>query len=266
MNAVDEIIKTWAISNVKELSLSKSTILSGTFENDPVTLKVFDDPAEFNNQKAALTLLPKNCCPSLIKFDNKLKALLIEEIRPGNTLKQLAKQNENEATLLFCQLLKKMYVKTSSSTKLPTVKGWLSSIQGNAKLSHETLVAAGKAIKFTENYPQETCILHGDLHHENIVYSQDKGWVAIDPKGVIGFTGFETAIFLLNPINETPNLERLFNRLAILHQELNLDPILLKNLAFLRAVLGFIWDVEENNSSEATYWNTWIEILQDCIR
>ena len=29
-------------------------------------------------------------------------------------------------------------------------------------------------------------LLHGDLHHWNILSDADRGWMAIDPKGVIG--------------------------------------------------------------------------------
>ena len=44
-------------------------------------------------------------------------------------------------------------------------------------------------------------LLHGDLHHENIIKS-DTGWVTIDPRGIIGEPLFDVCAFIYNPIDE----------------------------------------------------------------
>jgi streptomycin 6-kinase len=41
-------------------------------------------------------------------------------------------------------------------------------------------------------------LLHGDLHHENMLFDASRGWVAIDPKGVIGPKLMECGRFLHN--------------------------------------------------------------------
>jgi len=43
-------------------------------------------------------------------------------------------------------------------------------------------------------------VLHGDLHHFNILSSGDR-WLAIDPKGIIGEPEFEPAAYLENKID-----------------------------------------------------------------
>src|SRR2546428_7795870 len=40
---------------------------------------------------------------------------------------------------------------------------------------------------------RERCVLHGDLHHENLKYSQQRSWLAIDPKGLIGEPAYDAA-------------------------------------------------------------------------
>ena len=42
--------------------------------------------------------------------------------------------------------------------------------------------------------------LHGDLHHENIMHGP-RGWLAIDPKGVLGDPGFDAANLFYNPLD-----------------------------------------------------------------
>lgn len=55
---------------------------------------------------------------------------------------------------------------------------------------------------FSKNV-KETFLLHGDLYPDNILSSQ-RGWLVIDPKGVIGEREFELAAFLRNPIYDFP--------------------------------------------------------------
>jgi streptomycin 6-kinase len=47
--------------------------------------------------------------------------------------------------------------------------------------------------------PHKIRPLHGDLHHDNILHG-DRGWLAIDPKGVLGDPGFDAANFFYNPL------------------------------------------------------------------
>ena len=42
-------------------------------------------------------------------------------------------------------------------------------------------------------------LLHGDLHHDNVLRSDREGWLAIDPSGVHGDPGFEAGAMLYNP-------------------------------------------------------------------
>ncbi|MGH6972965.1 MAG: aminoglycoside phosphotransferase family protein, partial [Caulobacteraceae bacterium] len=45
-------------------------------------------------------------------------------------------------------------------------------------------------------------LLHGDLHHYNIVRDEARGWLAIDPKGVLGEPAYEAGALIRNPIGE----------------------------------------------------------------
>ena len=48
---------------------------------------------------------------------------------------------------------------------------------------------------------QQDCrVLHGDIHHENVLwFGRDRGWLAIDPKGLIGDAAFDYVNLLTNP-------------------------------------------------------------------
>ena len=59
--------------------------------------------------------------------------------------------------------------------------------------------------------PVEPCVLHGDLHHGNVLDGGQRGWLAIDPKGLIGARAFDYANLFCNP---TPDIALAPGRLA----------------------------------------------------
>lgn len=46
---------------------------------------------------------------------------------------------------------------------------------------------------------KDVCVLHGDIHHGNILYFGSRGWLAIDPKGLMGERTFDYANLFCNP-------------------------------------------------------------------
>jgi streptomycin 6-kinase len=53
---------------------------------------------------------------------------------------------------------------------------------------------------------REITPLHGDLHHENILDFGPRGWLAIDPKRLIGERSFEYTILFCDPDLGEPGL------------------------------------------------------------
>jgi streptomycin 6-kinase len=47
--------------------------------------------------------------------------------------------------------------------------------------------------------PRDVTVLHGDLHHDNVLDFGPRGWLAIDPKNIIGESGFDFANIFTNP-------------------------------------------------------------------
>jgi streptomycin 6-kinase len=92
-------------------------------------------------------------------------------------------------------------------------------------------------------------ILHGDLHHENILSSAKGEWLAIDPKGISGDPGYEVGSFMLNQLPmkaaDEKTSEILDQRLAIFSDELQISRDRLARWSFCHAVLSAVWDFEE---------------------
>jgi streptomycin 6-kinase len=94
--------------------------------------------------------------------------------------------------------------------------------------------------------------LHADLHHENILDFGERGWLAIDPKRVIGERTFEYTILFCDPDLGLPHLtiarrpEIFAQRLMIVSEAANLETrhLLLWILAW--AGLSAAWQIGDN--------------------
>jgi streptomycin 6-kinase len=109
-------------------------------------------------------------------------------------------------------------------------------------------------------------LLHGDLHHYNVLRDEERGWLAIDPKGVFGEMEYEVGASLRNPY-ERPELftdpsviERRVNCFA---RVLHLDASRILAWAFAQAVLAAIWVVEDGGPIPLAH--AWL-VLADRIR
>ena len=62
------------------------------------------------------------------------------------------------------------------------------------------LAAAHKYYADIEPEREPLVLLHGDLHHDNILRKGDRDWVVIDPQGVVGAGFLEAGRFLQNHV------------------------------------------------------------------
>lgn len=93
--------------------------------------------------------------------------------------------------------------------------------------------------------PAASLPLHGDIHHDNII-SSSRGWLAIDPKGLLGDPAYEVANSFLNPI-DAPRLVTDFRRilrLAELYEaRLGYNRKRVLGYAASHAALSACWDI-----------------------
>ncbi len=95
--------------------------------------------------------------------------------------------------------------------------------------------------------------LHGDVHHENILDAGPRGWLAIDPKGLLGERAFEFANLFRNPDVATALAPgRLHRQLAIVCREARLEPRRRLEWIFTYAALGAVWSIEAGHEADAS--------------
>jgi streptomycin 6-kinase len=95
----------------------------------------------------------------------------------------------------------------------------------------------------------EQVLLHGDLHHENILAAEREPWLAIDPKGVVGEPAYETGALLRNQLSVVLEASRpgkiMERRVDQLSHELGIDRARVRGWGLAQAVLSVWWDIED---------------------
>jgi streptomycin 6-kinase len=178
--------------------------------------------------------------------------LLMERLVPGETLASVA--DDAVATAMAAELMRELHTAGPPDGPYPTVERWGLGFERYRRAHGSGGPLAASLIDAGEAEYQRLCatqgervLLHGDLHHENILRSGE-GWACIDPKGVLGEREYECCALMRNPegLYSRPDaLEVSRRRLAQLCSVLGFEPERVWRWAFAQAVLSACWCVED---------------------
>jgi streptomycin 6-kinase len=186
-------------------NLSYNLVIPGTnSDGEKIVLKLGPPCAEFTTEAASLELFSGRAVVRLLEKDPSRGALLLERVLPGIPLHLV--QDEASAILTAASLMKKLWRDPPVDHPFPLLPRWFRSLERLQELKTEhdfpgdLIERARTTFDSLQSPARPPLILHGDFHHENILYSSKDGWVAIDPKGVCGDPGYEIGTFMLNQI------------------------------------------------------------------
>ncbi len=197
------------------------------------------------------------CC-----FDCFEDALLLERLVPGTPLTSVVLAGDDvRAMHILCALMRRLHAMADAvATGYPTVEQWGASLAGyRQQREHPALPFA--LVARAETMYRELCgsqqrrvLLHGDLHHDNVLFDTMRGWTAIDPKGVIGEPEYEVGALLRNPTSDTTRYAAtpiVARRIAIAAATLGFDRRRLAAWCFAQAILSSVWAYEDGAAESA---------------
>ena len=200
----------------------------------------------------------------LLDADPDWGALLLERVVPGTPLTDLA--DDDQATLDAAQVMRQLSHPAPPGHSFASVADWAAVLSRlRARFGGTTGPLPAVLVDRAERLFAELVasmgqpvLLHGDLHHENILAAQRQPWLAIDPKGVTGEPEYEVGALLRNPMPQLlamPHPEHvLARRMDILAESLGFDRGRLRAWGLAQAVLAAWWSIEDHGQG----WETWI--------
>jgi streptomycin 6-kinase len=228
-----------------------SVLIFGLRDDQPVVVKIVKHPGDEWLSGAVLQAFEGN---GVIRvFDYFDGALLLERLNPGNSLVSMALTgNDAQATEILADVIGKMSPR-ESVVGLPTVHDWGLGFEryeasDNTQISKVLVEDAYRV--YSELCASQTRprLLHGDLHHDNVLLDSGRGWLAVDPKGVVGEPEYEVGAALRNPLDK-PELflqsSTIKARVQCFGDRLHLNSERILAWTFAQAVLAAIWAAED---------------------
>ena len=221
-------------------------------------LKVGFPHEELFNEVKTLQVLDGHCVARLLNSNKELAAMLIEKIQPGTVLKSIHRKNDEEATKIAAELIRTFPIAVPANSTFPTVAQWTEVFRTirkkkNSPLPLSVLEKAESLFKDLNQSKSGDALLHGDLHHDNILFDEKRGWLSIDPKGVIGEPMFNAARFLNNPnpgLIEMENPKKIMEqRLEIFSSAFNANTKRIAAWAYVDCILTACWWIESGGKT-----------------
>ncbi len=250
---VDAVSAHYGLSALQPLdNLSYHYVLSGLKDNRPIILKLGLDPKGLEQEASALQAFDGFGAVSVL--GQRPGTLLLEHAVPGLSLKSYFPSKDSKAIQIACAVMKRLHQAPRPKAGLfPAVQDWLAILDKPWDIPNQHLEKARRLRTQLLETARQTVLLHGDLHHDNILQHGDQ-WMAIDPKGVMGEPAYEVAAFIRNPIHEllaTHNATAILrNRIQAFSEILGLDRQRISDGCFVQAVLAWVWALEDSGNGE----------------
>ena len=259
---VETYLQKWNLTSEGPVdNLSYNYVLKVTNqEGTPLILKLGVPNFDTRNEMVTLQVYNGDGCAKLVKSDPENGVMLLERLVPGRMLSE--EVDETLVVETFITVWKAIRRALPYEGETPSLTHWFEGLQryrdtfphNDGPISHEHVELAEvfyQEVLETSTGPQ---LLHGDLHHENILYSQEKGWMAIDPKGVAGDPYFDVVSFLINQLELKENPKNILKyRVDTISDQLGMDRQRLLKAAVALGTLYACWGVEDQADWETSY-------------
>ncbi len=155
-------------------------------------------------------------------------AIVLQRAEGTRSLERMAAEGgtlDDEATRVLCAVASTLH---SASGEPPDglvgLGHWFRELFAHAETRGGFFARAASVARALIDDEREIVVMHGDLHHGNVLDFGDDGWRAIDPKHVTGDRAFDFANILCNPDARVAlTAGRLERQLAIICEQAGIE-------------------------------------------
>jgi streptomycin 6-kinase len=179
-------------------------------------------------------------------------AVLLERALSTMSLVDLARNGrDDDASRILCNVVAKLHAPRGALMPdvVPLPK-WFAALEPAAEKYQGLFALAAMTARELFSTPRDVVVLHGDIHHDNVLDFGERGWLAIDPKGLIGERGFDYANIFCNPDHTTATAAgRFARRVEVVAEAAELDRTRLLKWVLAWSGLSAAWSIEDGESS-----------------
>ena len=252
----DEYLSRWALTPDGDAIVTASSLLLPVRRNgERAMLKIAVTEEEKIGGRIMAWWDGHGAAKVLAAMDD---AFLLERANGEIGLANLARGGrDEEATNIICGAVATLHTpRPTSPPKLPALSQWFGDLEQAAASHGGSFQRAAGIARNLIGDVREPTVLHGDIHHGNILDFGEAGWLAIDPKGVFVERAFDYANLFCNPDLSDPSVSvatipaRFERRLEIVCAAAGLDQRNLLQWILAWSGLSATWSVSDGRSPE----------------
>ena len=239
----DNYLTRWRLTpDGQPITTHTSILLPVRRHVEPAMLKIATEPEE---RRGADPMIWWDGAGAARVLAHEGDALLMERATGESSLVEMARNDrDDEASRIICAAAARLHAPRDRPPppSLVPLTHWFAAL-APAAARHGGLPRQGAAIaRDLLAAPHDVVVLHGDIHHGNILDFGDRGWLAIDPKGLLGERAFDYVNVLRNPDDETALKPGRFARQAsVIAEAAGLDRVRLLQWTLAFSALSAAW-------------------------
>ena len=224
MSGFDEYLTRWNLTPDGEpIITSTSRLLPVRCQDAPAMLKIVLVPEE-KRSGAVMSWWGGGGAAEVLAWDGD--ALLLEWATGSRSLTEMARSgNDDDACRALCEVAARLH--SPRPTPAPAVvplTDWFRDLFPAAAMQGGIWTLSAESARELLATQTDEVVLHGDIHHGNILDFGERGWRAIDPKGLRGERGFDYANLFCNPDPQTAAMPgRAARRAEVVAEAASLD-------------------------------------------
>lgn len=204
---IDEVARDWELTVGAPYPLSFHWVTPVIrADGSAAVLKLGVPGGHLSAQAEALRAYGGHGAVRLLGHDPERGALLLEHADPGSPAAALVPGADADATAALVRVGRRLHRIPPAGCTLPELaeeaesfSAHLRRFPGDEPVPRRLVERAGALFGELCASAPDHLVLHGDLHHDNVLRAGREPWLAIDPHGVVGDPGYDCGAMLYNP-------------------------------------------------------------------
>jgi streptomycin 6-kinase len=252
---LNRYLSKWSLSEPALLATTSTSTLYRVKAGDRIA--VLKCLTEFGRRfealgAVALRSFKAHGAVELIRSDSGAHLL---EYLEGPSLREKSLEGQDAAAaVIIAETTAKLHASTfSGPAKLPSLRETFEALfQVADKEPADSMYFEGAKVAVELlNSAINVGLLHGDIHHGNILHSPSRGWVAIDPQPLIGERTYDFALSFYNP-NTLPGLAKDSARVKayceVFSRQFSVPAARILKFAFAQGCLNSAWQLQDGEN------------------
>lgn len=255
-DSIDACLARWNLrAEGAPVVTHSSTLLPVTGDRGPAMIKIARDPDERRGGAVMEWWAGQGAARVLARHG---AAILMERATgPASLIRMAQEGRDDDACAILCRAAGQLHGhRGRPDFALPGLADWFRDLFAGAERYGGILPRSAATAAALLADPRDMVVLHGDLHHGNVLDFGPRGWLAIDPKGLWGERAFDFANIFSDPDLSDPSVPvaadpaRFERRVGLIAAAARVERVRLLQWVLAFSGLSAVWFLDDGDGDD----------------